>query len=134
MLIDVVWDKPEKTVLRFVRHPGWSAKDYHAAIDQAVEMAQTVPYRVHMIQDSTRTTEMPPNALQHFRIGNAKLAPYSGKSIIVGDSYLMKTLFDMFKVMEIDMSEHFTFVTHIDKARDLLAEEPNPLRDQQTNH
>ncbi len=121
MRIELIWDNPEKTILRFRRKKNWTIDDYHKAIDEAVAMLEELDHKVHVIQDATEEPRMPPHALMHFKTGNTKLAPYSKHTAIVGDDAFMQALFDMFKRLNVAMSGNYIMVNTVEEAHAAFA-------------
>jgi hypothetical protein len=68
MTIKVEWSNPEKTIILQKRAPGWTWKDFDAAVDQYVAMARSVDHRVAIIIDCLDAPNSPtPSALYHYQ-------------------------------------------------------------------
>lgn len=61
MPIQVIWDNPEKAVIRQIFEGKWDLNDYHHSLDEIEQLCRQVNHRVHLIGDLTASTGMPPN-------------------------------------------------------------------------
>ncbi len=59
MHIDVAWDNPEKTVVRWAFSSAWTLAEFQAAADESRRLVQSVPHAVDLICDLDGTTYLP---------------------------------------------------------------------------
>lgn len=64
MTIDVFWDDPEKTILRWDFHPGWTWKDHETALAKTRGLMQDIDHNVFYIRNLNNTA--PPAGQSYF--------------------------------------------------------------------
>ena len=129
MGVSVNWDHKEAGVMLYTVEKRWTWDDMFAAIDQAREMADSIPNeQVHSIIDIRAGSLFPHNALVHFRrmsngAGNPKLK--AGTAVLVGDNFFVKSLVDIMSRWNYRSMQHFAMTTTLDDARLFLAQQLN---------
>lgn len=126
MAIQVVWDNPEKKIIRYIYDGRWTWEDLARAREIVHEMLDTVDYRVGIIVDVHKSTMLPNGALTRAR-QMARVTPKShkneGSTVIVGADTLIRSLFEMFRKIYSTLSGNIavTFVSSLDEAREILS-------------
>ena len=128
MSITVIWDNPEQTIIRYVYNGQWNLDNFYHALQESREMMDTVNHRVGLIIDVQNSKLVPNGVLSHGKNVSLRKHPNQGKSIIVGASGFVRTLFDVYKrVYRTSFDETaYAFATNLDDARSLLLEHPVP--------
>ena len=128
MSITVVWDNPEQTILRYIYNGQWNLDNFYHALQESREMLDTVNHRVGLIIDVQNSKLVPNGVLSHGKNVSLRKHPNQGKSIIVGASGFVRTLFDVYKkVYRTSFDETaYAFATSLDDARDVLLHQPVP--------
>ncbi len=128
MGITVVWDNPEQTVLRYIYSGQWNLDNFYQALQESREMMDKVHCRVGVIIDVQNSKLVPNGVLSHGKNVSVRKHPNQGKSIIVGASGLVRTLFDVYKKVyrtSFDDSA-YAFAATLEEARKALLQEPLP--------
>jgi hypothetical protein len=128
MSITVVWDNPEQTIVRYIYNGQWSLDNFYHALQESRDMMDTVNYRVGLIIDVQNSKLVPNGVLSHGKNVSLRKHPNQGKSIIVGASGFVRTLFDVYKkVYRTSFDEGaYAFASSLDDARNLLLQQPVP--------
>ncbi len=128
MSITVIWDNPEQTIIRYIYNGQWNLDNFYHALQESREMMDTVNRRVGLIIDVQNSKLVPNGVLSHGKNVSLRKHPNQGKSIIVGASGFVRTLFDVYKrVYRTSFDETaYAFATNLDDARSLLLEHPIP--------
>src|SRR5215213_10453501 len=126
MGITVEWDNPEKTILRYIYVGQWNLDNFYHALQESREMMDTVDHRVGVIIDVQNSKLVPNGVLSHGKNVSLRKHHNQGKSIIVGASGFVRTLFDVYKkVYRTSFDEAaYAFVSTLDDARNLLLQQP----------
>jgi len=126
MGITVVWDNPEHTILRYIYDGPWGMDNFYPALQESHTMMDTVDYRVGIIIDVQKSKLVPNGVLSHGTKVTTSKHPNQGKSIVVGASGLVRSLFDVYKkVYRSSFDEKaFDFVKTLDEARAILLKAP----------
>ncbi|MEP6984181.1 MAG: hypothetical protein ABI970_01185 [Chloroflexota bacterium] len=122
MGITVIWDNPEQTILRYVYNGQWNLDNFYQALQESRDMMDKVDHRVGLIIDVQNSKLVPNGVLSHGKNVALRKHPNQGKSIIVGASGFVRTLFDVYKkVYRTSFDESaYAFSTTLDDARNLL--------------
>jgi hypothetical protein len=128
MSITVVWDNPEQTIIRYIYNGQWSLDNFYQALQESREMMDTVNHRVGLIIDVQNSKLVPNGVLSHGKNVSLRKHANQGKSIIVGASGFVRTLFDVYKkVYRTSFDETaYAFASTLDDARSILLEQPIP--------
>ena len=128
MSISVVWDNPEQTIIRYIYNGQWNLDNFYHALQESREMMDTVNHRVGLIIDVQNSKLVPNGVLSHGKNVSLRKHTNQGKSVIVGASGFVRTLFDVYKkVYRSSFDETaYAFATNLDDARALLLEQPVP--------
>ena len=128
MSISVVWDNPEQTIIRYIYNGQWNLDNFYHVLQESREMMDTVDHRVGLIIDVQNSKLVPNGVLSHGKNVSLRKHPNQGKSIIVGASGFVRTLFDVYKkVYRTSFDETaYAFATTLDDARGLLTQQPVP--------
>lgn len=122
MSINVIWDNPEKTIIRFIYNGDWTLDNFYDALEQAWSLQDKVHYTVHFIIDVQNSGFVPQGVLPHGRPVISRHHPNQGKSIIVGASTLIRALFQTFSKICAPRFEAsmYGFAATLDEAREQL--------------
>jgi len=122
MGIHVQWDNPEQTIIRFRYDGAWNLSDLFDALQEARELMDTVTHRVDGIVDLSESKLMPNGALSLGRNVTMRKHPRQGKTVIVGASGFVRTLYDVYrKVYRTTFDESaYGFASSLEEARQQL--------------
>ena len=126
MSITTQWDNPEHTIIRYIYNGSWSLDNFYAALKESHDLMDTVNYRVGLIIDLQNSKLVPNGVLSHGKNVSLRKHPNQGKSIIVGASSFVRTLFDVYKkVYRTSFDETaYDFARNLEDARSLLTRQP----------
>lgn len=123
MSITVVWDNPEKTVLRFIYEGRWTWDEFHPVINQGNQMTREVEHKVVSIVDMRAASDVPPNALVHLKRVMEQAAKYpnnSGVTIFLDAEAFGKAILSMLKQVYPLLASQMEFL-HTDTLEDARA-------------
>ena len=126
MSIMVVWDNPEKTIMRFIYNGQWSMDNFYQALQESHDLMNTVDHRVGLIIDVQNSKLVPNGVLSHGKNVTLRKHPNQGKNVIVGASGFIRTLFDVYKKVYRSTFEEgaYAFAGSLDEARSMLLQQP----------
>ncbi len=131
MGIEVQWDNPEHTLIRYLYSGQWSLDNFYEALHTSHEMLDTVDYSVGIIIDMTNSKLVPNGVLSHGKNITMRKHQNQGKSIIIGAGGLVRTLFDVYrKVYRAGFDDGaYGFASNLEEAREtLLKDKQSVLR------
>jgi hypothetical protein len=121
--IELLWDNPERTIIRFVFKPGWGWIDLYRSFEQSNTMAGTVNHMVHEILDIRNASLLPNGGLTQFKkiYANPK-HPNTGRTVIVGANSFIKALANMGIKLSSVSDDHWDmlFANSLEHAYELL--------------
>jgi len=122
MGITVIWDNPEQTIIRFIYDGAWNLDNFYHALQESRDLMDKVDHRVGLIIDVQNSKLVPNGVLSHGKNVSLRKHANQGKSIIVGASGFVRTLFDVYKkVYRSSFDETaYGFATSLDEARTTL--------------
>jgi len=126
MGISVNWDNSEHTIIRFIYDGAWNLNDLFDALQDARDLMDTVDYSVAGIVDMRESRLMPNGALSLGRNVTMRKHPNQGKTMIVGASGFVRTLYDVYrKVYRNTFDESsYVFASSLEEARIHLNTQP----------
>jgi hypothetical protein len=91
--IDIIWDNPEQTILRYVFKPRWTWADLHNAMKEASVQMETVSHKVNIIMDLSQASLIPGGAIAQAQkaFATPKHAN-AGITVVVSSSSFAQTL------------------------------------------
>jgi len=96
MGIQLQWEQHDPDILLFDLRSNQTWDDFHAAVQQGIEMLYDVPYPVYVITLSA--SGFPPSAsiLSHFHKVAQQLPPNMALIVVVTDNFLVETINQIF--------------------------------------
>jgi hypothetical protein len=120
MPVQVVWDNPEKTILRQIYSGHVKIEDFFAATDEVFRMAQEVDHIVHSINDRTPALSFPARILPALRYANKHVPPNLGLRILIKPSLFARLMVDMGKVVAPKLTQDVYYVETLAEAYALI--------------
>ena len=122
MSIRVEWFNPEKTIILQKRAPGWTWKDFDAAVDQYSAMARSVNHKVAIIIDCLEAPDPPtPSALQHYGRASSLKPENLVLMVVVSKGGFLEKMGKAFTSGQSDAQELLQFVRSVKEAEALTA-------------
>ena len=122
MAIEVVWDNPEKTILRQKFLGKWTGAEYYASLDEITTMLKAVDYRVHWIGDMTTSVGIPSLNLLAASGRVVKMVEHQFATVTVVKAHnYFQSLVNVVRRMSPSLAERVYFVNTLDEAYILLA-------------
>lgn len=123
MSIEVIWDNPQQTIVRFVYTDKWDWQTFREVVILGNEMMDTVAHPVISIVDMSSTFFIPPGSITHIRWA----VEYSGnhnnsrKVVFVRASTLYQMIISALKQAypNVDVAASFYYVDDLDAGREL---------------
>jgi hypothetical protein len=95
MSIEIVWDNPEQTVIRYIFGQKWTWDEFYAARDHAYGLIDAGQQRVAVIFDVPAGMTLPGNMLTNGRNAVAKRHANTSLIVIVVPNMYLRTLLEM---------------------------------------
>ena len=97
MSIDIAWDDPEQTIIRWDFGDNWTRTDFKNAFKTTLEMAESVDYRVDVIPFVGRAFNVPQGILSDFSHINRYVSANTGLIVVTGGNSFGRMLIETFK-------------------------------------
>ena len=120
MGVQVCWDNPEQTILRYDFEGQWTWDEFHTAAGEAFAMTTSVPHVVDTISYFHKGTLLPANALYHFRQVMVNAPPNRGLNAIVGGTNLVRTTVYLFMKIYVILARRLLLCGSLEDARSVL--------------
>ncbi len=120
MSITIVWDNPEKTILRYDIRETWTWQEARKAIDMIFTMMDNAESDiVCTIPNFIGKVKLPPDGMRHFAELTSQSHPKAGLTVIVGVNFMMKGIINTTKGMYsmTGRSVDFDYADTLDEAR-----------------
>jgi len=122
MAIEVVWDNPEKTILRQKFLGKWTGQEYYASLDEISTMLKEVDHRVHWIGDMSTSVGIPSLNLLAASGRVVKMVEHQFATVTVVKAHnYFQSLVNVVRRMSPSLAERVYFVNTLDEAYHLLA-------------
>lgn len=122
MNIQVMWDDPQKRVLRYEFSTIWDWGDLFAAQTLAWEMLDSVEHDVGVIMHGAEGMKLPNMSLTHGRTAFSKLHPHTCCVVIVAQDSFTRMILSMLKTVSSRASQMLQVASSLDEAHGLLDE------------
>ncbi len=137
MSVEVEWDNPERTILRYTVIGHWTWEEFYAARDRARGLADEVALtKIDTIIDIRVGSIFPHNSLMHFRDMSSEAHPKleNGSVVVVENTLFARTLMDIMRRANHSGMENFYSAPSLDEARAMLhpVDEQQPEREPTT--
>ncbi|MFN8528728.1 MAG: hypothetical protein U0670_08970 [Anaerolineae bacterium] len=126
MGIELYWDNEERTVMLCEVRGSWTWDDLFATLDKIKKVTDRSEQTIGAILDLTDGVTIPggsifnPTALGHAKKMLQMSGGQTGPLVIVGASPMIKTVFNTFKGLDRQVTQHVAFSATVDDARALL--------------
>ena len=126
MAITTEWYDTEKTIIRNIHDGSWTWNEFHKAISDIEEMLETVPHRVMIIVDISKSSVMPAGVPSQFsKLRNFWTHPKIEGAIMVGMSRFVQVFFSIFIKVSPQISQLMQTAGTLDEAEKLIQERRN---------
>ncbi len=123
MHIDVAWDNPEKTVVRWLFSNTWTLAEFQSAAEESRRLVQSVPHAVDLICDLDGTSYLPDGFLPLFVATLESSSPNRDLIVAVGANRQVEAGIKAFnQVYGPYMRLTVLLATTIDEARAVIAQ------------
>ena len=122
MPVTVDWYDETRTILHYRFETPWTWSEYHAAIQAAWELAESVDHPTDTITDMRHSRVMPDNLFRNIRQTMVEIPESTQTVVLVGTNMLMEALLGILRrLYPRQMGKFFTTET-VEEARALIAE------------
>jgi len=97
MGIDIVWDDPDQTIVRWDFGREWTRADFKNAFNTTLQMARSVDGRIDVIPFIRHTPTVPQGILSDFGHIDRYISPNVGLVVVTGGNTFGQLLIDTFK-------------------------------------
>lgn len=118
MGIQVVWDDPEKTILRWDFDPEWTWDDFWAAFDESVRLGDGYTHRVDVMPNVTNTKQLPIGALGAFKRVDSRKPDYTRLVVVAGPDTVTSLLIKTFA--QVNRIDSWRTAKTLDEARAII--------------
>lgn len=122
MSVNVGWDDPEQTILRYTYEAGWTWEEYATAVATATQLVATASGEIDVIGDFSNSTLLPERALSNFRKSLATspdTVPFKMVVLIVKNEFISRML-DTFSRMYPSARNKIRSAPSLEDARRLI--------------
>lgn len=117
--IEVLWDDPGESILRWNFQVEWLWADFNTAFEQSLVMIGSVGQRVDLIPFAEMVVNIPIGVLGEFKRLQRHLPPNTGLIVVTGGSRFTNTVIDTFVRLN-DIQSWRTAAT-LEEARSIIA-------------
>lgn len=125
MGIQVQWDNPQHTIIRYDFAAHWTSEDFFDAIAADDDMIASVDHPVHLILDMSKSDTVPVVQLTRLRRIAGSVGEQTGLIVLVGANMWINALADIFQKVYASRVDHFCGLLHaptLDDARRRITE------------
>ncbi|MFN8376170.1 MAG: hypothetical protein U0694_25260 [Anaerolineae bacterium] len=129
MGVQVQWDNPEKTILRYDMSGKWTWDRFFNAYEAGKALMNTVSHKVNFIlnpTDEISRAYTPPNAMSHMISIGRKAHPMAGKTVSISNNTFTRVLLQMVSKVNPKIAEMYAFADSLEDARVMLAKDSVP--------
>jgi hypothetical protein len=121
MPVNLLWDDPDKSILRFEYQGKWTWEELHNAIVQAADELHETRYRVDTIHDLTDSRGLPPDALARAPSIARQLSNRNGIVVVIGGAFF-NTMLSIFNRVypQFGSASRYKSAHTLDEAYDLI--------------
>jgi hypothetical protein len=122
MPIHVVWDNPQKNIIRWDFKGAWTPADWHSCVARALEMRASVidtPV-VSAIFNMEHSASVPLNILAHGRVA-AEQMDKRDFVVVVRASGFMRSIVEIFRTLNPSLADKVMLAQTIEEARAIIA-------------
>ncbi len=109
MSINVQWDNLDRTVVMIDFHRPWTWKEFDSAIEQMLNLFNSVNHRVDVLFDIRDGGFPPPDAIKHFRKAAEIQHPNGGLLVYIAPRVLVQFINSILKIMTVAFAGSGTF-------------------------
>lgn len=124
MGIQLQWDNPERTIIRYDFDSHWTSEDFFNAIAADDPMIASVDHPVHLIFDMSNSDTVPVIQLTRLRQIANSVQDNSGMIVLVGANMWINALADIFQKVYATRLDNFKGLFHtvtLEDARTIIA-------------
>lgn len=129
MTIRVYWEDETKTIVRYDFEGKWTWNELYPVYYEAIAMENSVPHRVDVILDLTRSGTLPANSLLHVKNISEKQPPNIGLSVIVTTNRFVLSLYSVGVKFYGKIGYYFRVVSTLEEAHAMIAEARQKVND-----
>jgi hypothetical protein len=123
MSVNLVWDDSQHATLRFDYAGEWTWNEWYAAMDEAEKLIREHSDTVYFINHLEDSAYLPKNAMTNFKQNAIHFHSMVRLTFIVSENLFIKVMFNTFKRFAGAWAEHYHYVTSLDEARQMIAED-----------
>ena len=121
MTITTRWYDADKTIACYDFVGAWTWEELAAAIAEIEVMLKSVPHRVDVIIDFSKSPGEPPRGiLSHIRGKTLSALENWGGGVFVGFSPFLRVLFNTFKRLEPSVGNYYAIADNVEDARAVI--------------
>lgn len=128
MPIHVFWDSSEQTIVRQELTGRWSAQEYIQSVMGMYDMMRTVPHRVHIVVDMTRTEDYPTLMIAFASRFNTQLPPNRGLTVGINIPTYLVSIVHIATRMYPRLGRNVHFASTLDSAYEIVRQHGDQLR------
>lgn len=120
MPAEVIWDNPEKNILRQIYIDPWTADDWINITYASNKMMDTVDYPVDIIIDGSQVKRIPAKILHAIGKTSLMIHPRQRYSVAIASSTFAHNMFELVKKIRPKAVEHTELVSTLNEAYAIL--------------
>lgn len=123
MSISVGWHDVDQTIVRYDFSGVWNWDEVYGAVETAIEMEESVTYRVDVILNLLDSAHVPPNAITHVKnIATTKMPDNLKMAVLVTENRAMQVLFNIGSRLYRKIEEKFYVATSLETALNVITQ------------
>lgn len=124
MSIEVTWDNPEHTIVRYVFSERWTWEEFFTTVNTARQLIDAAPVEtIGVIMDGkSRYMQFPPNMLTHFKTTLRNKHPKTRIVVIVFDNAFLRVMINTLIVLSGTGGKSLLMMDDLGKAREAVLE------------
>lgn len=121
MAVTSGWYDDEQTIMLYTFTGAWTWEELYPAYQQAIQMENSVPYRVYVILDMRQSRRIPPAALTHLKSITDHQPDNLGVSVFVTTDRFSHALYEMGSKLYSRIRDYFEVAATLEDALAIIA-------------
>ena len=122
MVIELVWEDTDRTILRHIYQDAWSVDDFLKAVNESRALLLEVSHPVDLIIDMCEAAGPPPQIMSAYQYADRMVPPNQRLIVMVNPNEYMKAFNNIVGKIAPRASENRYLVKSLSEAHDLISE------------
>ena len=122
MSVQVEWDNPEQSILRYIFDDGWTWEDFFAAREEALRLIDERGAEVGVIIHMPEHVRIPPNLITHARSLAGRVHENTVMVMVVMSNHFLRVMLQTLRKISPQADSRMHMAQTLDEARATLNE------------